>query len=142
MKKLFGVIMTILLCASSVHAQNDSIYQGKVINEENDIYIVMDLYKKNITIKGQEFMGEMAGYIGDNKDFRRWLILDAEIIEPGKAILEISNDEGSEDLTAELTYKKDGNFILKQLEGSNLKIARNRKWKKLPKVIEFTVKNK
>lgn len=50
------------------------------------------------------------------------------------------NDYGSEDLQATLTKNNDGTYTLKQIEGSTIKIARNRKWVKMPKTLIFTRK--
>ncbi len=85
----------------------------------------------------------MAGYLGDYKDGRKWLITDAKInSNDNSAELSMVNDYGSEDLKAEFTRNKDGNYTLKQLKGSSLKIARNRKWVKLPKLLIFKVAKK
>ncbi len=55
-----------------------------------------------------------------------------------QASLDIINDYGSEDLTATLTYNSiDKTYILTQIQGSNIKIARNRKWIKMPKILAF-----
>lgn len=117
----------------------ENIFKGIIYEAEHNLCIRMNFYDNNITIKGQEFMGEMSGYIDDEKDFRNWLIVENEIISPTKAILQIINDECSEDLEAELTYDEESDtFTLKQLDGSTLKIARNRKWVKLPKTLTFT----
>ena len=54
------------------------------------------------------------------------------------ANLEIINDYGAEDLTATLSYNpKDSVYTLKQNAGSTIKIARNRKWVKLPSTMQF-----
>ena len=44
---------------------------------------------------------------------------------------------GSEDLTADLVLMPDGSYELQQKDGSTMKIARNRKWVKLPKKVKF-----
>lgn len=80
--------------------------------------------------------GDMAGFFGDYKDGRKWLITEVSIKDQ-TASLSIINDYGSEDLTAELSVTPEGKYIFKQLKGSTMKIARNRKWLKLPKTLEF-----
>ena len=118
-------------------AQTDSTsFKAYLYNQEYDVYLSIDFYKNSITVPGQELFGMMPGYFGDKKDSRKWLITDAKV--DGKtAHLAITNDYGSEDLTADLTLDKDGNYELKQLSGSSLKIARNRKWVKMPKRLIF-----
>ena len=119
-------------------AQTDStLFKGKITNKEYDVYMNIDFYHKNLKVPGQELFGEMPGYFGDRRDSRKWLITDADI-EGKTAHLSIINDYGSEDLTADLIVLPDGSYELQQKEGSNLKIARNRKWVKIPKNPKFT----
>lgn len=119
-------------------AQTDStLFKGKITNKEYDVYMNIDFYHKNLKVPGQELFGEMPGYFGDKRDSRKWLITDADI-EGKTAHLSIINDYGSEDLTADLIVLPDGSYELQQKEGSNLKIARNRKWVKIPKNLKFT----
>ncbi len=132
------LLLALILLPSMAMAQTDStLLKGTFKNDEFHIYITIDLYHNNITVPGQEIFGEMAGYLGDYRDWRKWLFAAAKIKKSGVADLEISNDYGSEDLTARLTVKPDGTAILKQGDGSTIKIARNRKWVKLPEEIVF-----
>lgn len=119
-------------------AQNDStLFKGKITNKEFDVYMTIDFYHKNLKVPGQELFGEMSGYFGDRRDSRKWLITDAEI--DGKtAHLSIINDYGSEDLVADLIVLPNGTYELQQKDGSSMKIARNRKWVKIPKKLVFT----
>ena len=118
-------------------AQNDStLFKGKITNKEFDVYMTIDFYHKNLKVPRQELFGEMPGYFGDRRDSRKWLITDAEI--DGKvALLSIINDYGSEDLVADLVVLSDGTYELQQKDGSSMKIARNRKWVKIPKKLVF-----
>lgn len=132
------LLLALALLPSVASAQTDStLMKGTFQNNEYHIYIKMDLYHNNVVVPGQEVFGEMAGFLGDYRDWRKWLFASAKIKKTGVADLEISNDYGSEDLTARLTVKPDGTATLKQLEGSTIKIARNRKWVKLPSEIVF-----
>ncbi len=127
-----------LFTSMATFAQSQEPFRGTIYCEQFDICLVMNFYDKNITIAGQEFMGEMDGYIADNQDFRKWFILDAELVSTDEATLDIINTEGSEDLTATLVHNTDGTFMLRQTGGSTLKIARGQKWQKLPKSLVFT----
>lgn len=111
-------------------------FKGIIGNSEYRIYIKMNLYENNVTVPGQEIFGELPGFIGDSIDSRIWLFTSAKI-HKNTARLEITNDYGSEDLVATLTLNKDNTYTLQQVEGSNMKIARQRKWKKLPKTLVF-----
>ncbi len=137
MKKiLLSALLSLAFLGAS--AQNDStLFKGTISNKEYDVYLKIDFHNNDIKVPGQEIFGTMPGYLGDKKDSRKWFITDAQI--KGKtAHLSITNDYGSEDLTADLTVNNDGIYELKQLEGSSLKIARNRKWVKLPKKLFFS----
>ncbi len=119
-------------------AQKDStIFKGYLSNNEYEVYLQINFYQNDIKVPDQEIFGTIAGFLGDRKDSRKWLITDAAI-EGKTAHLSIINDYGSEDLTADLTLESDGTYSLKQIAGSNIKIARNRKWVKIPKKLTFT----
>jgi hypothetical protein len=121
-----------------VIAANDSVFKGKFSNKEYNVYIDLDFYHQNKLIQGQEFLGEVPGYFGDYKDARKWIFTDATLIDAHTANLVITNDYGSEDLEATLTYHpEDSTYTLRQGSGSTMKIARNRKWVKIPKHISF-----
>lgn len=121
-------------------AQKDStIFKGYLSNNEYEVYLQINFYQNDIKVPGQEIFGTIAGFFGDRKDSRKWLITNAAI-EGKTAHLSIINDYGSEDLTADLTLESDGTYSLKQLTGSNIKIARNRKWVKIPKKLTFMKK--
>ncbi len=103
------------------------------------MYMRINLYDNDIKIPGQEIFGEIAGFLRSDDDSRCWIITSAEVNEKKHtANLEIINDYGSEDLTATLSYNpKDSVYTLKQNAGSTIKIARNRKWVKLPSTMQF-----
>ena len=128
--------LSLLATAQNVQKQP---FKGIIGNAEYRIYIKMNLYKNNVTVPGQEIFGELPGFMGDSIDSRKWLFTSAKI-HKNTAKLTITNDYGSEDLVATLTFNKDNTYTLKQVEGSNMKIARQRKWKKLPKTLVFIPK--
>lgn len=129
-----------LLCILSMMAtaQNSQglPFKGVIGNSAYGIYIKMNLYDNNVTVPGQEIFGELPGFMGDSIDSRKWLFTSAKI-NKNTARLEITNDYGSEDLVATLTLNKDNTYTLQQVEGSNMRIARQKKWKKLPKTLIF-----
>lgn len=121
-------------------AQKDStIFKGYLSNNEYEVYLQINFYQNDIKVPGQEIFDTIAGFLGDRKDSRKWLITNAAI-EGKTAHLSIINDYGSEDLIADLTLESDGTYSLKQITGSNIKIARNRKWVKIPKKLTFMKK--
>lgn len=119
----------------------DGPFRTYIYNKEYKVFIRLNAYEQNITVPGQEIFGEIAGYFKSDDDGRCWLITSVELAEDGKsALLDIINDYGSEDLSALLSVDENGVYTLKQLEGSTIKIARNKKWVKMPKTLIFEKK--
>lgn len=110
---------------------------GKFRNDEYKVYIVVDIDSQKVMVPGQEIFGEMAGYLGAERDSRLWFFTAAERISTNKAKVWITNDYGSEDLEATLTLNADGSVSLKQGSGSRIKIVVDRKWQKLPSELVF-----
>ena len=102
----------------------------------------MDFYEKDIEVPEQEIFGSLPGYLGAQRDTRKWLITDISLTKPTSAHLSIINDYGSEDLTATLTQNDDGTYTFTQQEGSTIKIVVDRKWVKLPKKLIFVTKTR
>ena len=130
-------LLPMAIAAQTSNAGKDSTtFKGYLYNQKYDVYIVMDFYHNNVMVPTQEIYGAMAGYFGDREDGRKWLFTAATV--KGKtAEIQIINDYGSEDLMATLSTDDGKNFKLKQGKGSTLKIARNRKWLKMPKELDF-----
>jgi hypothetical protein len=134
---IFSAIGIVTMGQNSSAPKDSTTFRGYLYNREYGIYIDFDFYHNNIQVPNQEIYGELPGYLGDYQDARKWLFVSAQIKGNKKADLNIINDYGSEDLKATLTVKNDSTYILRQNEGSTLKIARNRKWVKLPTQLEF-----
>lgn len=135
MKHLLICILS-AVCLGAM-AQTNKPFDARLSNDEYKVYLVIDFYHNDVMVPGQEIFGTMAGFLGDEKDGRKWFITEANLEKSNTANISIINDYGSEDLTATLTLNKDGSYTLKQQSGSTLKIARNRKWVKLPKQLVF-----
>ena len=119
------------------------IFHAYLYNEEYKVYLDINLYAQDIVVPGQEIFGKTAGYFGAIRDSRKWLITSAKLHGKNRAEMEITNDYGSEDLSATLTYDTaTGKYTLKQTGGSRLKIVVNRKWVKIPTELELTLHNR
>ena len=136
MKKLL-ILSFVCLTSIVLNAQNTSEpFRAYRINNEYDVFLKIDFYKQNITVPGQDLYGELPGYLSKNKNSFCWLVTSVKIEGP-TAHLAMINDYGSEDLTASLTIKDDSIYVLRQEDGSTLKVPKNGKWQKLPKTLEF-----
>ncbi len=141
MKKLLFSLLFMGI-ALTTYAQTDStVFKGYLYNDKYEVYLRINFYANDITVPHQEIYGKLPGFFGDVHDGRKWLFTSAKITSPNTAEIGITNDYGSEDLTATLTFNKDHTYTLKQLKGSTLKIARNRKWVKMPAELTFVQKS-
>ena len=137
MKKLFlfSILFHIaLLSASAQH--NSKPFHAYLYNNDYEVFMRLDLYGESITVPGQELYGELPGYLGKKHNSFCWLITSSKI-DGDKAELQMINDYGSEDLTATLTVENDSLYVLRQVEGSTLKVPKDGKWQKLPSKLVF-----
>ncbi|MDD5862996.1 MAG: hypothetical protein PUD15_10675 [Prevotella sp.] len=141
MKKVITFLYCLLFTVMAFAAKPDStLFKGYLYNAQYEVYLRINFYENDVTIPHYEDLyGPLPGFFGDIHDGRRWLITTATI-KGRTASIELSNDYGSEDLQATLTAEKDGSFTLRQGKGSTLKIARNRKWVKMPGEMTFVKK--
>lgn len=138
MKKIFATFLLMLLLLPAVAQESKKPFRAYLINKEYKVNLRIDLYQQNITVPGQDLYGELPGYLWKQSNSFCWLITSAEVDDSGKtATLQLINDYGSEDLTATLKAENDSVYVLKQIEGSTLKVPNNGKWQKLPKTLEF-----
>lgn len=151
MKRLF---ISILLALTGVitYAQKDEsplqpadsgnkeAFRAYLYNNEFEVFLRINFYQQDITVPGQELYGQVPGYLGKKRNSFCWIITSATIKDENTSQIALINDYGSEDLTALLTRQNDSVYILRQREGSTLKVPRNGKWQKLPKTL--TLKRK
>lgn len=129
------------LCATTIFSQEYKPFKGYLYNAEYQVYLQINFYEKDVKPAGQELFGELPGYLGSKRDVRQWLITDAKVNKDRTADLSIINDYGSEDLMAKLVVENDSTYLLKQINGSTLKIVVDNKWVKLPKTLEMKQKS-
>ena len=135
MKKLFILLFVISPLFLSAQEQQRP-FRAHLLNKEYDIALKIDFYDESVTIPGQELYGNLPGYLYKRSNSFCWIITSVEI-KGNKARLSLINDYGSEDLTASLTQIDDSLYILRQENGSTMKVPQNGKWQKLPKTLEF-----
>ena len=138
MKKTTILTLFLGLFALSVFAQEErKAFSGYLYNDEFEAYLRINFYDQDVTIPGQDLYGELPGYLGKKNNSFCWVITSCKIKSDKEAEMQLINDFGSEDLTATLIRKNDSTYILRQDEGSALKVPRKGKWAKLPKILEF-----
>lgn len=136
MKKILFALL--LACgALQAAAQENRPFATTIHDDEHKIYITMDLYDKDVTVPGQDVLGQMDGYIGSKQSRSLWMIISSTVIDERTAEIEVVNDYGSEDFTAELKVNRDGTYSYRKKDGSTLKFAVKGKWQKIPARVEF-----
>ena len=137
MNKLIAISLFCLVSIGVRAQSNNAPFRAYLYNNEFDVYMRINFYDQNISVPGQDLFGQVPGFLSKKNYTFAWLITSAEI-KGDKAQLSLINDYGSEDLTATLTRKNDSIYVLKQVDGSSLKVpAQGGKWQKLPKSIEL-----
>ena len=136
MKKLFATIICLLAVLTTTAQETGGPFRAYLINKEYSVFLRIDFYQESISVPGQDLYGKLPGYLSKQHDSFCWLITSAEV-DGNKATLQMINDYGSEDLTATLTAESDSVYVLKQIDGSTLKVPNNGKWQKLPKTLEL-----
>lgn len=136
MKKIIATFILTLMLSPVFAQESKKPFRAYLINNEYSVYLRIDFYQESISVPGQDLYGKLPGYLSKQHNSFCWLITSAEV-EGNKATLQMINDYGSEDLTATLTAESDSVYVLKQIEGSTLKIPNNGKWQKLPKTLEL-----
>ncbi len=136
MRKLLFLFVMSLVSAAAV-AQQGRPFDTTIRNEEYKIYIRLNLYDKNITVPGQDVLGEVDGYFGSTQSSTKWIVVASRLIDGRTAEIEVVNDYGSEDFTATLKVNDDGTYEYKKDGGSTLKFAVRGKWQKIPGNLEL-----
>ena len=138
MRQNWITIIALWLTISAFAQQKDSTtFRAYLYNNEYEVYLNINFYDEDIKVPGQELYGTLPGYLGKKNNSFCWVITSAKIKDKKTATMNLINDYGSEDLTATLTRKNDSIYILKQESGSTLKVPKNNKWQKIPKIIEL-----
>lgn len=126
-----------LLCALTASAQsNEKPFKGYFENKEYNVYLRISLHDADVNVPAHELFGPLPGYLGKVNNSFFWLLTDAKV-QKHKATISLINDYGSEDLIATLTLKNDTTLVLKQGDGSTLKVPNKGKWQKLPASLTF-----
>lgn len=136
MKRIIATALFAIGSFALFAQQKDEAFRAYLYNNEYEVFMRLDLYGESITVPGQELYGELPGYLSKKRNSFCWLITSSKI-DGDKAELQMINDYGSEDLTATLTVENDSLYVLKQVEGSTLKVPKDGKWQKLPSKLVF-----
>ena len=133
---------TLTVLAATAQRAEDRAFDALLYNNVYEIMLRLNLYDQDINVPGHELYGPLPGYLQRQGNSFTWAVVSAEVTSPTEARLQLINEYGSDDLTAELTQTSDSTYTLRQLSGATLKVPKDRKWLKLPKTLELKRKNK
>ena len=140
MRRILLSALLAIAVSDSFGQKESKSFRAYLYNNEYDVYLKINFYDEDIKVPGQELYGTLPGYLGKKNNSFCWVITSAKIKDKKTATMNLINDYGSEDLTATLTRKNDSIYILKQESGSTLKVPKNSKWQKLPKILELKLR--
>ncbi len=134
--KLLLFFCALMLAGGQLSAQTaDRPFKGRFYNEENRIYLTLDLYEATLDAPGLSFLGKVNGFMNGNI-YGIWL-LTSHKIEGKTATLRFSNDQGSDAQTVRLTAQSDSVLIYKALDGNSIRRVEKRKLVKIPSEMTF-----
>ena len=134
--KLLLFFCALMLAGGQLSAQTaDRPFKGRFYNEENRIYLTIDLYEATLDAPGLSFLGKVNGFMNGNI-YGIWL-LTSHKIEGKTATLRFSNDQGSDAQTVRLTAQSDSVLIYKALDGNSIRRVEKRKLVKIPSEMTF-----
>lgn len=134
--KLLLFFCALMLGGGQLSAQTaDRPFKGRFYNEENRIYLTLDLYEATLDAPGLSFLGKVNGFMNGNI-YGIWL-LTSHKIEGKTATLRFSNDQGSDAQTVRLTAQSDSVLIYKALDGNSIRRVEKRKLVKIPSEMTF-----
>jgi len=135
-KTIFSILLTI--CSIGLFAQQkDDTFRAYLYNNDYEVFMHINLYDQNIEVPQHELYGPVPGYLGKRHNSFCWVITSCQVMDDKKVELQLINDFGSEDLTATLERRSDSIYVLKQGNGSTIKVPHKGKWRKLPKTLEL-----
>ena len=119
----FSIIL--LACAATVAAQSP--WKLRLTCPQEKINLNIDLYEESITVPTMEDFGPMNGYL-NGEVYGVWTVTSFRIKDDKSAILNLSNDLGSETQETLLTQLSDstwslkliGHNVVKRVEGKRL----------------------
>ena len=134
--KWLSVLFALVLAGGHLSAQTAGRpFKGRFYNEENRIYLTLDLYEATLSAPGLSFLGKMNGFMHGNI-YGIWL-LTSHKIEGKTATLRFSNDQGSDAQTVRLIALSDSVLMYKAVDGNSIRRVEKRKLVKIPSEMTF-----
>lgn len=123
--------LSCFLISSAATMMAQGLWKLKLNCPTEKINLKIDLYKESIPVPTMEDFGPMNGYM-DGNIYGVWTVTSFDIKDDKTAILNLSNDLGSETQPTLLTQLTDTTWSLKLLGRPVMKRAVGRKLVKIP----------
>lgn len=133
-----SMIAALVLTATMVWAEGP--WKVKLTNKELEANLKIDLYEESIDVPEMEMFGPMNGYLNGKGIYGTWMVTSCEVKSDKVAVMNLSNDLGSETQTVRLTLQNDTTYLFEQIDGNVIKKAVNRKLVKIPSKFTLTIK--
>lgn len=132
MKTIISILM--LLAASTINGAEP--WKFSAFSTEEKIRLQVDLYQESIEVPGMEMFGPMNGFMDGNL-YGVWSITSFKIKNEKEAVINLSNDLGSETQKVTLSQTSDSTYTARLEDGVVMKKVVGRKLVKIPGVIIF-----
>lgn len=137
----YVILMLLMLLAGQpmTHADSppDSLFRGTYYDAEQRIRLVINLYEERVEVPGYSFIGPTHGYMNGNI-YGIWIVTTCKLNADGTATVKLSNDQGADSQTIQLTPTPPGACLHYEAQGGNeVKRVQGRKLVKIPGKLNF-----
>lgn len=116
---------------------DSTIYRATYYDSQTRIRLVINLYDETVNVPGYSFIGPTHGYMSGNL-YGIWIVTSCRIHPNGSATLHLTNDQGADSQTIQLTPQPPKNMMYEAVGGNEIKRVQGRKLVKIPARINFT----
>ncbi|MBP5514729.1 MAG: hypothetical protein J6Y04_08150 [Bacteroidaceae bacterium] len=107
-------------------------WKMQLTNKEEQMDLKLDLYEESIDVPGMELFGPMNGFLAGKGVYGTWMVTSFQIKNEKEATLRLSNDQGSETQSIQLTWQNDSTYMMELKDGVVVKKVVNKKLVKIP----------
>ena len=125
-------ISTLFLLVAVLAMNAENPWKMSLSNKELQVNLKLDLYEESIDVPGMELFGPMNGYLAGKGVYGTWMVTSFRIKDDKQAILRLSNDQGSETQSIQLTWQNDSTYLMDLQDGVVIKKVVNKKLVKIP----------
>lgn len=133
------IIALSIITALPTVLQADEKWVFKAFSPTEQVWLNINLYEESIEVPGMEMFGPMNGYVNGQGIYGTWMVTSVKKTTEKEALINLSNDLGSETQAVRLSLPNDSTCVFEQQEGHVIKKAVGRKLVKIPQKIELKI---